>query len=200
MFDTWHDWNDQRLRLTRTRVGSTRLYSTADTDDLLDYLRLPSTAGTTQIVETFAAAIAFVEQVTGSTLDTSTLELTVDLAGIHTDRNGDRWVDLPLGPVSGLTSIEDDEETYTTSLVLDDASVPMRVQLPSDVLAAEDCVITYTAGWDDWDDVPQLSRTAVLFAFAHHWQNREAVAATVLSEIPYTLQQALRNADYRLPI
>ena len=193
-----HSFNRQPLRVTRARVGGTRLYTTASTTELQEYLRLPTGGTTTELARTFGAAIAFVEEICGTTLDTSTLVLTIDLQCITEDKYGDRWIRLPLGPVSGLTSIEDEEATYT-SLTLDTSSTPHRVLVPEDVLRDDDCDVTYTAGVADWDDVDQLQQTAVLFAFAHHWQNREAVASTSLYEIPYTLRQAMTLADYRLP-
>jgi hypothetical protein len=195
-----HSFNRQPLRITRTRVGVTRLYTTATTSVLQEYLRLPTGGSTTELVRTFAASIAFTEEMAATTLDTSTLSLKIDLECIPIDTHSERWVELPLGPVTGVTNVVDADATHTTGLTLDTHSTPHKVQLPDAVLSDGYATISYTAGVDDWDDVTQVQQTAVLFAFAHHWQNREAVAATQLYDIPYTLRQALVLADYSVPI
>ena len=196
----WHDWNEQELRLTRTRDNASAVHTTATTADLLAYLRLPSTSGTTQLVETLGAATGYVETLTGTTIDESTLVLTLDLSHCREDMLGNRRIHLPLGPVTSVDKIEDDEAEYASGLSVDLSTTPHSVLLPEDALSHGECEITYSAGWDDWDDISQPIRTACLFAFAHFWQNREAVASVTMTEIPHTLSAALRLADYRLPI
>ena len=199
-YSTLHSFNHQPLRITRTRAGATRLHTTATTAELQEYLRLPTGGSTTELVRTFAASIDFTEQMANTTLDTSTLTLKIDLRCIPIDSYSERWVELPLGPVTSVTQIVDDDATHTSGITLDTHSIPNKIQLPDAVLSDGYATITYAAGVDDWDDVTQAQQTAVLFAFAHHWQNREAVAATQLYDIPYTLQQALLLADYMVPI
>ena len=194
-----HSFNRQPLRITRTRAGATRLHTTATTAELQEYLRLPTGGSTTELVRTFAASIAFTEEMANTTLDTSTLKLKIDLRCIPTDSYAERWVELPLGPVTSVTSVVDDDATHNW-ITLDTHSTPNKIQLPDAVLSDGYATINYSAGVDDWDDVTQVQQTAVLFAFAHHWQNREAVAATQLYDIPYTLRQALLLADYSVPI
>jgi len=139
-----------------------------------------------------------VEEFTAASLDYYTVTMVIDLEALRADFRDNRWIDLPFGPVAGLTSIVDDDATYT-SLTLDDRATPMRMLVPEDVLSSGEATVTYTTGWDEWDDLPHVYRTALLFAISHFWQVREGVSSPALVEIPMSLQQALRNVTQSLP-
>ncbi len=192
-----HGWNRQPLRIKREVAGETRLWDEVPTDDVKTYLRLP-TSSTVDVVDTVRRAGTWVEEYTGCSLDYYTCTLVIDLEALRVDFRSNRWIDLPFGPVAGLTSIEDDDDTYTV-LTLDDRATPMRVLVPDDVLDTGEATVTYTTGWNDWDDVPHPYRLALLFATSHFWQVREGVSSPALVEIPMSLQQALRHVEQSLP-
>ena len=192
-----HDWNRQKLRIKRVEAGSSRLWDDVPTSDVKTYLRLP-TSSSVLLRDTIRRAGTWVEEFTAASLDYYTVTMVIDLEALRADFRNNRWIDLPFGPVAGLTSIVDDDATYT-SLTLDDRATPMRMLVPEDVLSSGEATITYTTGWDEWDDLPHVYRTALLFAISHFWQVREGVSSPALVEIPMSLQQALRNVTQSLP-
>jgi hypothetical protein len=189
-------WNDQKLRIKRVET-STSLWGDVPESDVKTYLRIP-TNSSVDLLSTIQRAGTWVEEMTASSLDKYTVTLVVDLEAFQPDFRGKRWINLPFGPVTGVTSIDDSESTYST-LVLDDRATPMRLLIPDGVLTQGEATITYTTGFDEWDDLPHQQRTALLFSISHLWQIREAVSSPALVEIPMSLQQALRNVTQSLP-
>lgn len=192
-----HKWNRQPLRIKRIESGLIRLWDDIPVADVKTYLRLP-TSSTVSLIDTIRRAGTWVEEYTACSIDRYTVTMVIDLEALRADFRNKRWVDLPFGPVAGVASLVDDGNTHST-IVLDDRSTPMRMLVPTTVLESGEATITYTTGYDEWDDVPHTYRTALLFAVSHFWQVREAVSSPALVEIPMSLQQALRNVTQSLP-
>ena len=135
-----HDWNRQKLRIKRVEAGSSRLWDDVPTSDVKTYLRLP-TSSSVLLRDTIRRAGTWVEEFTAASLDYYTVTMVIDLEALRADFRNNRWIDLPFGPVAGLTSIVDDDATYT-SLTLDDRATPMRMLVPEDVLSSGEATIT----------------------------------------------------------
>lgn len=120
--------------------------------------------------------------------------------------SGSACVWLPLNTASSLTSIAyydgSNSLVTLTSTVLDSfdfvsASTWAYVQPKGDLVwpdvydRADAMTITYVAGYGAASDVPQPIKQAMLLLIGHLYENREAVTATELSEVPLAVRYLL---------
>lgn len=125
---------------------------------------------------------------------------------LHLDRFPDgREIELPVAPVQSLASVKytDGLGVLTTwadaNYALDQRSLVGRVVLadgvswPTGLLVAPNAVeVDFTAGYGTTEaSVPQPLRAAILFLVAHWYENREAVNAGSVNEVPKTFDYAL---------
>lgn len=118
-------------------------------------------------------------------------------------------IELPMGPVIRINSItylnNDGERTALedADFILDESDEPAKLYpayntvWPYGRIQAGSVAIEYTAGYPSQgspagaDGVPELARQAMLMLVAHWFNNREAISAGSMAEIPYAFERAL---------
>ena len=191
-----YTYNAQPIRLART--GTPGLWGSVDLAPFRRFIRLGTTGADTELREIVQFAGPWVEGKCSTTLAEDTLELEVDTDKLcSTDVDGNTYIELPFGPVSGVTSVAWDGGSET-SLTLDTKSKPERVMKPTTVPAdATTLTVTYTAGHSAWSDLSGQEQFAVMVAVSHFWQNREAVSNPAMASVPFMMAYALSAIDRR---
>jgi len=193
-----YNYNAQPLRVT---FGAATLWSSIALGPFRRFLRLETTGSDTEIQEILAMAGPWVEKQCGTSLAERAMVLKVRISDLYiVDVNGDRFIELPFGPVASCESI-----TWSggseSSPTLETDTIPERVKVPDDVAAdALELTVNYTCGYDAWSSFSPSEQLAVMIATSHFWQNREAVAVGVSEKpVPFMLAYALAAID-RNPI
>jgi uncharacterized phiE125 gp8 family phage protein len=181
-----------------------------DFQSLIDFSHLDDDAESNEpgLTDMLAAAVQHFEEMAGVSLMTQQWRLTLDAwpcSGVIRLPRGPLWVGG--SPEATDVTIEytdsaGDDQTLSTSLYLVDSdSVPPRITpaygttWPSLRNQTNAVRVTYQAGRDDPDDVPQTSRLAVRALFAHWHENREPViTGMTATQLPMHLQQLIFNA------
>ena len=188
-----HPYNNQPLRISRTYGDGP--WDTISSNTLKRFLRVPTTATLSDISETAERGGALVESITAYSITEATITLKLEADFLRADHNGDRWIDMPFGPVGGVTSIADTSETISTGLTFQSDRIPDRLLVPDTVLTTGTITVVYTVGQDTFTNLPTNVQNAVLFAFGHFWNVREAVSSPELKEIPWSLGLICQQFD-----
>lgn len=168
--------------------------------DLRLHLKLEGTADDTQASAALAAGHGYAEHYTGLSIGAQVRELALDA---FPSAGGIR---LPGGPVTAINSVKYIDTTgteitlATSAYTLDDYQAPAWL-LPAvdtvwpDTLATANAVkVRYACGLDA---AGGSVRYALLLAAGHYFENREAVAAGNLAEVPLGLRALLDTVrDY----
>ena len=172
----------------------------------------------TLIMAMQAAAREYVENFTGLSLTTRTLEIAMDAFPTEAE-DGSTAVVLPMGPVQSVVSIsigepssDTDEADFNISAadyVVDLYRNPQRVSpvssWPSVTTATNAIKVQYVAGYavpSDGTDfgrpLPSALRYALLLVLGHLYEHREDNAETALSTIPLGAEALMRPLRVRL--
>ena len=167
-----------------------------------DHLRVDVVDDDALITAQIEAATAWVEEYTGRQLVTATWLLTLDRFP-----RWDRPIILPRPPAISVTSVAytlSDETTATvtaTDYVLDNKDDLDRHRIvlkdaftwPTDVRDYAGVRVTYTTGYGDADDVPDVFKTAILLVVGTLYETRESlIVGTIVAQVP-TLEALLVN-------
>jgi len=180
-----HPYNNQPLRLSRS-YGSGP-WATISSNTLKRFLRVPTSANMNDLNATAERAGALVESITSYSITQADITLKLEAKYLRADQDGHRWIDLPFGPVNSVTSIADEETTYSSDLTLQNDRIPDRVKVPAAASTSGEMTVVYSVGKSSFTDLPTNVQQAVLFAFGHFWNVRETVSSPELKEIPWSL-------------
>ena len=180
-----HPYNNQPLRVSKDY--GTGPWAGISTNTLKRFLRVPTTATMNDLTVTAERAGALVESVTSYSISEADVTLKVEAKYLRADQDGDRWLDLPFGPVNTVTSVADSDTTYSAGLTLQNDRIPDRVKVPEAAATTGEITVIYTVGQSSFTDLPTNVQQAVLFAFGHFWNVREAVSSPELKQIPWSL-------------
>jgi uncharacterized phiE125 gp8 family phage protein len=164
-----------------------------------------------------ASAREYVENFTGLSLSTRTLEIAMDsFPTVLVD--GTTSIDLPMGPVQSVVSISigepssdtavEDFEVAATDYVLDIYRNPQRVvpvsTWPSMTAATNTIKVRYIAGYaiaslaEDARTLPSALRAALLLVLGHLYEHREENTETALQSLPLGAEALMRPLRVRL--
>lgn len=180
-----------------------------------DHCRVDGTDDDTLITSLIVAAREYVEGYQNRALITQTWELVLDAWP-----DGDS-IELPLPPLQSVTSLKYKDSAgaetawAATNYIVDTDSYLGRLVLADDISWPSDELypaggirIRFVAGYPptgsgesiDYDaNVPQKIKQAMLLLVGHWYENREAVAAGSMTEIPLAVN-ALLSQDRVVPI
>ena len=184
----------ERYRLKSTVAPTTETHTVAE---VMEHVREDSALAEAEIDAMIAAARAYVEARTNTTLLTSTWRLTLDafpsrshLSGLEVDR-----IDLyrpPVQSVSSITYVDEDGTTQTVDsgdYVLDNASdyaASVRPAYDEEWPATREqrgaVVVTYVAGYTLAANIPEHVRHALKMLVGHWYANREGVLTGTISK------------------
>lgn len=145
----------------------------------------------TYIDNLITAARKYAEDYTNRSFVTTEWQLVFDQIPYS-----ERCIKLPRSPTQSVESIEYVDsngvtQTWSdTDYIVSTAREPGMVALgyeknwPSARLQADAITISYTAGYGDAADVPQVIKQAILLIVGHWFANREAVAVGNYNEVP----------------
>lgn len=154
------------------------------------------------------AARGYCEEYLGRALAPRTMEYVGSAFPTVCVSDGPAFV-LPFGPVQSITSITytdsdgDPQTVADADYELDAISVPSRAILtygaswPTARSSAGSVRVRYVTGYSTPGESPQvhvlpgMARAAILIFLAHLYENREAVAASSLAEVPLGVQALL---------
>jgi uncharacterized phiE125 gp8 family phage protein len=148
-----------------------------------------------------AAATSYIQNETGRQFVTATFETKFD--GF-----ADTLI-LPRSPLVSVTSIQyidEDGDTQTLDssyYTVDTASQPGRVNRAYDTTypntqdVSNALTVTYTAGYGTASEVPSPIRAAINLLVAHWFENREPVAFSSPSNIPFTITAIMNQYKLR---
>jgi uncharacterized phiE125 gp8 family phage protein len=169
-----------------------------------EHLRVTHSIEDMDIERKCAAAIQYIERITGLSLISSTWDWFLDTFPSSP-------VQLPNGPVTSVTSIKyyadtgSDWSTFdAANYQVDVASIPARIALktglswPTDMLRPLNGVaVRFVSGWATWNDVPSDLFDAVMVLTADLYQNRESqVIGTISSRLELVFDHLIANYRY----
>ena len=178
-----------------------------------EHLKIDHTDEDTYISSLIASARVFCERYTKLALDEQTLKWTLQswlgdnepasygLESIPALRSGEKFIEVPVGPLSSVTSIttydDDDNATVWNAANYYVASAHNRIYRrvgitwPKPGRAAEGIEIIYKAGFGaNASDVPKSIRQGLLQLIAHLYEHRENVTDVPLSLVPFSVTQS----------
>ena len=192
--------HDQGIRTVLVAAPATEPLTLAE---LKSHLRVDLVDDDTLITGIGIVAREVVEDLTGLRLITQTWKLILDRFPLR------RWIEIPLGPSSAISSVKyrDTDGTQFTQTageyIADTDSIKARVVLKDDfdwpdpdldlqvVNAVE---IEFIVGYGAAAAVPERLKTAIKLIVGHYYENREAVAlrpGTTFQELPMGVQALL---------
>lgn len=151
-----------------------------------------------------AAAVEFAETYTNRALMPQTWDVMLDCFP-----HDDRWIELPKPPLQAVEAItyldrNGDEQTWDDEnyrviapsgpraeagrvLLRNGKTWPLTLNEPAAV------TVRFSAGYDEYEGVPELIQTALLVHVAELYENRESTVLTgaIMQEVPFSVQHLL---------
>jgi len=166
-------------------------------DEAKEHLRVDGTDEDMLISSFIIAAREYCESYLNKSLVTQTRDLWLD-----------SWpcadylkLKAPLASITSVKYYDTANVEYTmtaTDYFADTKSTPGRVGLaycktwPTTTLRPfNGIVIRYVSGYGDADDIPQLTKNAMLLLVGHLYKNRESTVEQALTEIPFGVKSLL---------
>lgn len=152
-----------------------------------------------------ATAVQFAEGYTNRALMPQTWDLMLD----DFPHNGERWFELPKPPLQTVDLItyldsRGDEQTWEeenyrvlapAGARAEQGRVLLRAGKTWPVTRNEPAAVTvrFTAGYDEYEDVPAEIKTALLVHVAELYENRESTVLTgaIMQQVPFSVQNLL---------
>ncbi len=173
-------------------------------DEAKTHLRVIGNENDTYITSIITAARDYVENFTRLSINTKTIEYTLDRFP-----DDGYWVQtgeirLPSAPVQSVTSVgytNSSGSTATmasTDYIVDVVSVPARItpkkdgEWPDIYNTINNVKVTYTAGYAASTDIPQAIRHANLLMISHFYDERSPVKPVQMHEVPMCVSSLLQ--------
>lgn len=170
--------------------------------ELKAHLRIDHADEDSYITNLITAARELVESYIKKALIAQTYVWTLNSWRLDVDQSGKRFLNLPMGPLLSITSINTYDENDNVSLWAADQYYAAKsqnrlyaragVSWPDVTRVAEGIEITFSVGFGaNASDVPQGVKQALMQLAAHLYDTRTAVSQSTLKPIPLSVLDLL---------